>query len=188
MLFRSAQGCKHGSMLWQRLQREMPLSLAKTIRVVDSYALGDPSQPLVISAEPSKRYPGNNGAGSTRRNDRPDQRYGSTQVAAMEQEQQDGGYAQRPKNDGPSWGQNRDNQRGFDQNKPSDGRYTYVKMLDGACRYHTQTPASRQTIALGSGVGMSARSGMRKVAQLDPGSPQSSESPSSGCESHGTQC
>ena len=49
-------------------------------------------------------------------------------------------------------------------------------------------PASRRTIALVSAVGMSARLGMHKQVQLDPGSPQSSESPSSGCKSHGTQC
>ena len=146
-----AQGCKHGSMLWQRLQREMPLTLAETIRIADSYALGDPSQPLVNSVDTGKRYPGNQVAGSSRRNDRqdfggkrrddqPDPRYGSHQVAAVEQEQQGGGYSQRPKNDGPSWGQNQDNQRGFDQNRPSDDRYTYEKMLDGAYRYHTSNP------------------------------------------------
>ena len=52
-----AQGCKHGSMLWQRLQREMPATLAEMIRIADSYALGDPSQPWLNSAEQSKKYP-----------------------------------------------------------------------------------------------------------------------------------
>ena len=41
-----AQGCRHGTMLWQKLQREMPATLAETIRIADSYALGDPMQPL----------------------------------------------------------------------------------------------------------------------------------------------
>ena len=40
-----AEGCRHGSMLWQRLKREMPATLAETIRIADSYALGDPTQP-----------------------------------------------------------------------------------------------------------------------------------------------
>ena len=30
-----AQGCRHGTMLWQRLQREMPATLAETIKIVD---------------------------------------------------------------------------------------------------------------------------------------------------------
>jgi hypothetical protein len=37
-----AQGCQHGTMLWQKLQREMPTMLAKTIKIADSYALEDP--------------------------------------------------------------------------------------------------------------------------------------------------
>lgn len=30
-----AQGCIYGSMLWQRLQRDMPTTLAETIRIAD---------------------------------------------------------------------------------------------------------------------------------------------------------
>ena len=93
----------------------MPSTLGEMIRVADSYALGDPSQPLYHSAEPSRKYQNNNGAGPSRRNDRqdfgnkrredqPDHRYGSNQVATIEHEQQDAGYTQRPKNDGPAWG------------------------------------------------------------------------------------
>jgi hypothetical protein len=37
-----AHGCRHGTMLWQKLQREMPATLAKTIKIADSSALGDP--------------------------------------------------------------------------------------------------------------------------------------------------
>ena len=104
----------------------MPATLAETIRIADSYALGDPTQPLLNSVEPSRKYPDNNGTGPSRRNDRqdygnkrrddqPDHRYGSNQVAAVEQEQHSGGYSQRPKTDGPSWGQNQDDRRqGFD--------------------------------------------------------------------------
>jgi hypothetical protein len=51
-----AQGCQHGTMLWQRLQREMPATLAETIKIADSYALCDPTQPLlqVTNAEITK--------------------------------------------------------------------------------------------------------------------------------------
>ena len=84
-------------MLWENLQREMLSMLGEMIRIADSYALGDPTQPLYNSAEPNKKYPGNNAAGSARRNDRQDyghkrrddqvdQRYGSHHVAVVDLE------------------------------------------------------------------------------------------------------
>ena len=101
-----AAGCRHGSVLWQRLQRDMPETLADTIRVADSYALGDPTQPA--SHEPTLSQQVNDGAGPSRRpdrqdlrpkrkEDRPDNRYGSYQVAAVEQDPQAAGGSQRPK-------------------------------------------------------------------------------------------
>jgi hypothetical protein len=48
-IMRFAQGCRHGTMLWQKLQRDMPATLAKTIKIADSYALGDPMQPTLDS-------------------------------------------------------------------------------------------------------------------------------------------
>ena len=104
-------------MLWQRLQREMLATLAETIRITDSYALGDPLQPMLNSNEPSKKYLGNHGPrrgdrpdyGYKRREDRPDYRYGSNQVATVTQDQPDAGSSQRQKtNAGQAWGQNRD--------------------------------------------------------------------------------
>jgi hypothetical protein len=44
-----AHGCRHGTMLWQKLQREMPATLAEIIKIADSYALGDPMQPTLDS-------------------------------------------------------------------------------------------------------------------------------------------
>jgi hypothetical protein len=43
-----AHGCRHGTMLWQKLQREMPATLAETIKIADSYALGIPCSPPLI--------------------------------------------------------------------------------------------------------------------------------------------
>ena len=85
-----AQGCRHGSMLWQKLQRDMPTTLADTIKIADMYALGDPMQPT-IAAEPVVRA--NVGSGSYqprpvqdfRKRNAPDYRYGANQVAAVEQ-------------------------------------------------------------------------------------------------------
>jgi hypothetical protein len=105
-----AQGCRHGSMLWQRLQREMPSTLAETIKIADSYALGDPMQPSLMPAELGRDNPGNDDAGSyrrsdrqdyrKRRDDRPDYRYGSKQVAAVNQDQPGAGSSQRPRYEG----------------------------------------------------------------------------------------
>ena len=104
-------------MLWQRLQREMPATLAETISIADSYALGDPTQPLLTPVEPRRRHPIGDADRSYRRNDRPDYRpkrrddrpdyqYGSNQVAAVDQDQPDAGNSQRQKNIGPAWGGN----------------------------------------------------------------------------------
>jgi hypothetical protein len=93
-----AQGCRHGTMLWQRLQRDMSATLADTIKIVDSYALGDPMQPTLASSGQGQSQWNNSGAGTSgqlycpynrnkRRDDRLDYRYGSSKVAAVEQEQ-----------------------------------------------------------------------------------------------------
>ena len=141
-------------MLWQKLQREMPATLAETIRIADSYALGDPMQPLLNSGEPSRRYPVNNRPGPVRQNDRqdfgnkrrePDYGYGSNQVAAVNQDQPDAGNSQRPKYNGPAWGQNQEGKRPWGDQKQS---LTYEAMLDGPCSFHTQNirrPANHTT-------------------------------------------
>ena len=157
-----AQGCRHGSMLWQKLQREMPSSLAETIKIADMYALGDPTLPADMPAE--RR--GNDGAGSSRQNrpdfrnkrreDRPDFRYGSNQVAAIEQEPVDAGSSQRPRTDqgprtevqqqwtqGPKrWPARNDNKKPWDSQRRWQNRekYTFEKMLDQPCTHHTLFP------------------------------------------------
>ena len=85
-----AQGCRHGSMLWQKMQREMPSTPAETIKIADMYALGDPMLPTLSSAEHANRS--NFGSGSYQqrpmqdfRNKRsgPDYRYGPNQAMAV---------------------------------------------------------------------------------------------------------
>jgi hypothetical protein len=106
-----AQGCRHGTMLWQRLQRNMPATLAKTIKIADSYALGDPMQPTLALAGQGQNQRNNSGAGGSgqfygpdnrnkRRDDRPDYRFGLSQVAAIEQEQAGAGSSQRMRYEG----------------------------------------------------------------------------------------
>src|SRR4051812_31072169 len=108
-----AQGCRYGSVLWQRLQRDMPTTLAETIRIADSYALGDPTQPELMSAEHREHQDqyARDAARSSRRNEfrgrireeRPDYRYASNQVAAVVQDQPSQGNSQRQKNGPQQW-------------------------------------------------------------------------------------
>jgi hypothetical protein len=75
-------------MLWQKLQRNMPDTLAETIKIADSYALGDPMQPTLDSqgygqSQRNNSYRPDNQ--NKRRDDRQDYRYGSSQVAAVEE-------------------------------------------------------------------------------------------------------
>jgi hypothetical protein len=98
-------------MLWQKLQREMPATLAETIKIVDSYALGDPMQPTLDSQGQGQTHQNNSNAGGSgqfyrpdnqnkRRDDRPDYWYGTAQVAAVEEEQGGAGSIQRPRYEG----------------------------------------------------------------------------------------
>ena len=106
-------------MLCQRLQREMPATLAETIKIEDSYALGDSTQPLLapVDRDRSGRRSDRPDYRGKRRDDRPDHRYGSDQVAAVDQDQVDAGSSQRQKNDGPAWGQNSEGKRPWNDEK-----------------------------------------------------------------------
>jgi len=100
-----AQGCQYASMLWQRLQRDMPSKLAETIRIAYFYALGDPTQPRLVSNESNEEYYPRDGAESARRSDFrgkmryewPNYRYGSQQVVVVDQDQPGAGSSQRQK-------------------------------------------------------------------------------------------
>jgi hypothetical protein len=82
--------------------------MAETIRVADSYALGDLTQPMFDEAEGSRGgYQNNNNVGyrgngpsfqNKRKDEMQDYRYGPTQVHSIEEE--DGaGSSQRQRND-----------------------------------------------------------------------------------------
>jgi hypothetical protein len=89
----------------------MSATLAETINIADSYALGDPMQPTLASSGQGQSQRNNSGAGTSgqfyrpdnrnkRRDDRPHHRYGSSQVVAVEQEQAGTGSSQRPRYEG----------------------------------------------------------------------------------------
>ena len=182
-----AQGCRHGSMLWQKLQREMPTTLADTIKIADMYALGDPMQPT-IAAEPVVRT--NVGTGSYqprpvqdfRKRNAPDYRYGSNQVAAVEQDQQAAGSSQRPRfdgqqqwNSGPKqWPPRNDYpRRQFDGPRVWQNRekFTYDQMLDRPCSHHSQLlgkPSDHTNRQCAWNVRMSRGDGMAPPAPRPP--------------------
>jgi hypothetical protein len=95
-------------MLWQKLHREMLATLAEMIKIADSYALGDPMQPSLDSQgqgqtqgntsntrRPGQFYRSDNQ--NKRRDERPDYRYGTAQVAAVEEGQGGAGSSQHPR-------------------------------------------------------------------------------------------
>jgi hypothetical protein len=89
----------------------MPAMLAETIKIADSYALGDPMHPTLDSQGQGQTQGNNNYTGrpgkfyrpdnwNKRRDERPDYRYGMAQVTAMEEEQGGAGSSQRPRYEG----------------------------------------------------------------------------------------
>jgi hypothetical protein len=89
----------------------MTATLAETIKIADSYALGDPLQPTLDSQGQEQSQRNNNNAGGSgqfyrpdnrnkRRDDRPDYRYGSSQVASVEEEQAGTDSSQHPRYEG----------------------------------------------------------------------------------------
>src|SRR5215216_3096012 len=141
-----AQGCRYASVLWQRLQRDMPTTLAETIRIADSYALGDPTQSELMSAdhrEHQDQY-ARDVARSSRRNDfrgrrreeRPEYRYASNQVAVVVQDQPSHGNCQLQKNGPQQWTPRNEGKRQStpEQKKQWQERpkYTFESILDGS--------------------------------------------------------
>ncbi|KAK1606789.1 hypothetical protein QYE76_030462 [Lolium multiflorum] len=142
-----SQGCRRGSPLWQRLQRSMPTTLAEMIRVADSYALGDPMQPAV-QAEPEQSNPHQqqyrDNRNNKRREDFPDRRYASQQVAAV-QENYDASGSQRQKTGSQPWAGPKKQwvekkPWGQKKNWQEPVKYTMEAAMDQPCRWHTPNP------------------------------------------------
>lgn len=123
----------------------MPSTLAEAIKIADMYALGDPTQPSLMPAELRRDNPAQDGVGTYRRNDRQDYhnkrreerldyRYGSNQVAAVDQDQPGASSSQRQKSDGKRpWVEKKQWQE-----RP---KYTFEIMLDQPCIFHTSNPS-----------------------------------------------
>ncbi|KAK1609247.1 hypothetical protein QYE76_032920 [Lolium multiflorum] len=138
-------GCRPNTMLWHKLRRSDPKSMAALMAIADKYALAEEAgkAPAEISPAPSRRdnnkpaehKPAEGGSHGSRRDnyrgkrhsDQPDRRYGSTQVAAVSDHAAAGG-SRRQKQDRP-W-------------KP---KYTFEQMLDSPCKYHSGKNPSNHT-------------------------------------------
>ena len=137
-----ADGCRYGSMLWQRLQRDMPKTLAETIRIADSYALGDPMQPLLDGNARNRRNPMNNRNNGPRFDNRQEfgqkRREPDFQVNAVNPSQSGSGGAQKPKIEGQAWtpNQNQNQGGGAKQWQESGPPVTYESLVNGPCIYH----------------------------------------------------
>ena len=101
----------------------MPSTLAQTIQIADSYALGDPMQPASVEQNGNQDE-----AGPSRQQDRQDfrhkrredHRHGSYQVAAVEQSHEGAGRGPKPRFSGSKrpWDKNggQNNRRSKQQN------------------------------------------------------------------------
>ncbi|KAK1646783.1 hypothetical protein QYE76_064588 [Lolium multiflorum] len=125
----------------------MPTTLAEMIRVADSYALGDPMQPAV-QAEPEQSNPHQqqyrDNRNNKRREDFPDRRYASQQVAAV-QENSDASGSQRQKTGSQPWAGPKKQwvekkPWGQKKNWQEPVKYTMEAAMDQPCRWHTPNP------------------------------------------------
>ncbi|KAK1649163.1 hypothetical protein QYE76_066968 [Lolium multiflorum] len=140
-------GCRPNTMLWHKLRRSDPKTMAALMAIADKYALAEEASntPAEISPAPSRRdnnkpaehKPAEGGHHGSRRDnyrgkrhsDQPDRRYGSAHVAAVSDHAAAGGSRRQKQTDRP-W-------------KP---KYTFEQMLDSPCKYHSgKNPSNHST-------------------------------------------
>jgi hypothetical protein len=116
------------------------------IRVADSYALGDPTQPAVQPEPEQPRHEQHrDNRNNKRREDFPDRRYGPQQVAAV-QENFEASDSQRQKTGSQPWAGPK---KQWVEKKPwvqkknwqEPAKYTMEAAMDQPCRWHTPNPA-----------------------------------------------
>ncbi|KAK1666217.1 hypothetical protein QYE76_054376 [Lolium multiflorum] len=137
-------GCRPNTMLWHKLRRSEPKTMAALMVIAEKYALAEEAgkAPADVSPAPARRdnkpaehKPAEGGSHGSRRDnyrgkrhsDQPDRRYGSAHVAAVSDHAAAGG-SRRQKQDRP-W-------------KP---KYTFEQMLDSPCKYHSGKNPSNHT-------------------------------------------
>ncbi|KAK1677429.1 hypothetical protein QYE76_038277 [Lolium multiflorum] len=135
-------GCRPNTMLWHKLRRSDPKTMAALMAIADKYALAEEAAGLgqqfasrasARSSQPAEHKPAEGTSHGSRRDnyrgkrhsDQPDRRYGSAHVAAVSDHAAAGG-SRRQKQD---W-------------KP---KFTFEQMLDVPCKYHSGKNPSNHT-------------------------------------------
>ncbi|KAK1620110.1 hypothetical protein QYE76_025627 [Lolium multiflorum] len=119
-------GCRPNTMLWHKLRRSEPKTMAALMAIADKRDNNKPAEhkPAEGGHHGSRR---DNYRGK-RHSDQPDRRYGSAHVAAVSDHAAAGGSRRQKQTDRP-W-------------KP---KYTFEQMLDSPCKYHSGKNPSNHT-------------------------------------------
>ena len=143
----------------------MPSTLAQTIQIADSYALGDPMQPASIEQAGNQDE-----AGPSRQQDRQDfrhkrredHRHGSYQVAAVEQSNEGTGRGPKPRFSGSKRPWDKNGGQNGRRSKQQNSGWTYESMLDQPCSFHTSAggPPANHTSRQCSWASRMAREGL----------------------------
>jgi hypothetical protein len=137
-------GCRPNTMLWHKLRRSEPKSMAALMAIADKYALAEEAgnAPADPAPAPSRRdhhksaehKPADGASHGSRRDnyrgkrhsDQPDRRYGSAHVAAVADNAAGGSRRQK-------------------QDRQWKPKYTFEQMLDSPCKYHSGKNPSNHT-------------------------------------------
>ncbi|KAK1661764.1 hypothetical protein QYE76_049923 [Lolium multiflorum] len=111
-------GCRPNTMLWHKLRRSDPKSMAALMAIADK----DNNKPAEGASHGSRR---DNYRGK-RHSDQPDRRYGSAHVAAVADNAAGGSRRQK-------------------QDRQWKPKYTFEQMLDSPCKYHSGKNPSNHT-------------------------------------------
>ena len=143
------EGCKYGSMLWQKYRRAPPKNLAETIEIANAYAQADPTKPR-SAAGPNQYSAGHDVAEGSRQQDRPDyrnkrkegNRYNPTFVGAVQNTPapDSKSHAKRMASKKKYTWDNAIGQKewGEPRGASSNLAWNYEAMLDQPCALHTQ--------------------------------------------------
>ncbi|KAK1611620.1 hypothetical protein QYE76_035293 [Lolium multiflorum] len=132
-------GCRPNTMLWHKLRRSEPKTMAALMVIADKYALAEEAgkAPADVSPAPARRDNNKPAEGAShgsrrdnyrgkRHSDQPDRRYGSAHVAAVADNAAGGSRRQK-------------------QDRQWKPKYTFEQMLDSPCKYHSGKNPSNHT-------------------------------------------
>ncbi|KAK1677037.1 hypothetical protein QYE76_037885 [Lolium multiflorum] len=140
-------GCRPNTMLWHKLRRSDPKTMAALMAIADKYALAEeagqgivnnsPAAPRRDQAKPAEHKPAEGATQGSRRDnyrgkrhsDQPDRRYGSAHVAAVADNASAGGSRRQRQ----------------DRDRPWRPKFTFEQMLDTPCKYHSGKNPSNHT-------------------------------------------